>query len=63
MAEAGSELERISSFTTAVDAIEKAELTTEMIVCCSALSLLTISYLTDDGTFCECAKELWRRLS
>lgn len=52
----------LASFATAIDATEKAEITTEMIVCCSALSLLTISCLTDDSTFTESAKDLMRKL-
>ena len=52
----------LASFATAIDATEKAEISTEMIVCCSALSLLTISCLTDESTTTEAVKELLRKL-
>ena len=52
----------INSFTTAIDATERQEITSEMIVCCSALSLLSLSLQTENNLLIDSAKELMRKL-
>ena len=52
----------INSFTTAIDATERQEITADMIVCCSALSLLSLSLQTENNLLIDSAKELMRKL-
>ena len=52
----------INSFTTAIDSTERQEITADMIVCCSALSLLNLSLQTENNLRIDSAKELMRKL-
>ena len=52
----------INSFTTAIDATERQEITADLIVCCSALSLLSLSLQTENDLLIDSAKELMRKL-
>ena len=52
----------INSFTTAIDSTERQEITADMIVCCSALSLLNLSLQTENNLLIDSAKELMRKL-
>ena len=52
----------INSFTTAIDSTERQEITADMIVCCSALSLLSLSLQTENNLLIDSAKELMRKL-
>ena len=52
----------INSFTTAIDSTERQEITADMIVCCSALSLLSLSLQTENNLLIDSAKDLMRKL-
>ena len=52
----------INSFTTAIDSTERQEITADMIFCCSALSLLSLSLQTENNLLIDSAKELMRKL-
>ena len=52
----------INSFTTAIDSTERQEITADMIFCCSALSLLSLSLQTENHMLIDSAKELMRKL-
>ena len=52
----------INSFTTAIDSTERQEITADMIVCCSALSLLSLSLQSENNLLIDSAKDLMRKL-
>ena len=52
----------INSFTTAIDSTERQEITSEMIVCIAAISLLSLSLQTENNLLIDSAKELMRKL-
>ena len=52
----------INSFTTAIDSTERQEITADMTVCCSALSLLSLSLQTENNLLIDSAKDLMRKL-
>ena len=52
----------IKSFTTAIDATERQEITSEMIVCIAAISFLSLSLQTENNLLIDSAKELMRKL-
>ena len=53
----------INSFTTAIDSTERQEITADLIVCCSALSFLSLSLQTENDLLIDSAKELMRKLN
>jgi hypothetical protein len=48
------------SLATAQDAEERTELTAQLVMCSSALSLLQTAFLTEDAAFIDLAKEIFR---
>ena len=52
----------INSFTTAIDATERQEITSEMIVCIAAISFLSLSLQTENNLLIDSAKDLMRKL-
>ena len=52
----------INSFTTAIDATERQEITADIIFCIAAISFLSLSLQTENNVLIDSAKELMRKL-
>ena len=52
----------INSFTTAIDSTERQEITSEMIVCIAAISLLSLSLQTENNLLIDSVNVLMRKL-
>ena len=52
----------INSFTTAIDATERQEITFDTIFCIAAISFLSLSLQTENNLLIDSAKELMRKL-